>query len=211
MADGTKESTSKSTSSSSSILARNAVTNATFVVEIFYGTDHFGMWQSEILDALFRQGLDTAIEEEKPDDVQEKDWKMINRLACGTIRSCISREQKYAFSKETSTSKLCKALEEKFLKKSSQNKLYMKKRLFCFNYVPGTIMNDHITNFNQLVTDLMNMNVTFKDEDLAMMLMGSLLGEFEYIETTLLHGKVDISLSEVTAALYSYDLQKKEK
>ncbi|KAE8684117.1 hypothetical protein F3Y22_tig00111151pilonHSYRG00072 [Hibiscus syriacus] len=197
--------------SSSSILARNAVTNVRFAVEIFDGTGHFGMWQSEVLDALFQQGLDIAIEGEKPDDVEEKEWKRINRMACGTIRSCLSREQKYAFSKETSASKLWKALEEKFLKKSGQNKLYMKKRLFRFNYVPGTTMNDHITSFNQLVTDLMNMDVTFEDEDLALMLMGSLPDEFEYLETTLLHGKVDVSLSEVTAALYSYELRKKDK
>ena len=131
---------------------------------------------------------------------------MINRLACGTIQSCLCREQKYAFSKETSVSKLWKALKEKFLKKSGQNKLYMKKRLFRFNYVPSTTMNYHITSFNQLVTDLMNMDVTFKDEDLTLMLMGSFSNEFEYLETTLLHGKVDISLSEVTAALYSYEL-----
>ncbi|KAE8656194.1 Early-responsive to dehydration stress protein (ERD4) isoform 1 [Hibiscus syriacus] len=112
----------------------------------------------EVLDVLFQQGLDIAIEGEKPDDVEEKEWKKINRFACGTIRSCLSREQKYAFSKETSASKLWKALEEKFLKKSGQNKLYMKKRLFRFNYVP-----------------------------------------------------VDVSLSEVTAALYSYELRKKDK
>ncbi|KAE8720956.1 hypothetical protein F3Y22_tig00017808pilonHSYRG00163 [Hibiscus syriacus] len=115
--------------SSSSILARNAVTN----------------------------GLDIAIEGEKPDDVEEKEWKRINRMACGTT------------------------------------------------------MNDHITRFNQLVTDMMNMDVTFEDEDLALMLMGSLPDEFEYLETTLLHGKVDVSLSEVTAALYSYELRKKDK
>ncbi|KAE8703256.1 DEAD-box ATP-dependent RNA helicase 57 [Hibiscus syriacus] len=135
----------------------------------------------------------------------------INRLTCGTIRSCLSREQKYAFSKETSASKLWKALEEKFLKKSGQNKLYMKKRLFHFNYVSGTTMNDHITSFNQLVTDLMNMDVTFEDEDLALMLMGSLPDKFEYLETTLLHGKIDMSLIEVTAAVYIYELRKKYK
>ncbi|KAE8664954.1 hypothetical protein F3Y22_tig00112738pilonHSYRG01227 [Hibiscus syriacus] len=171
--------------SSSSILARNAVTNVRFVVEIFDGTGHFGMWQSEVLDALFQQGLDIAIEGEKPDDVDEKEWKRINRMHV--------------------------ALEEKFLKKSGQNKLYMKKRLFRFNYVSGTTMNDHITSFNQLVSDLMNMDVTFEDEDLALMLMGSLPDEFEYLETTLLHGKVDVSLSEVTVALYSYELRKKDK
>ena len=73
MMDNTKESTSKSTTSSSSILARNAMINARFVVEIFDGTGHFGMWQSEVLDALFQQGLDIAIEREKPDDVENKE------------------------------------------------------------------------------------------------------------------------------------------
>ena len=164
------------------------------------------IWKSEVLYALFQQGLDIANERDKQDDVEDIEWKMVNRLACGTIRSCLSREYKYEFSKETSASKLWKALEEKFLKKSGQNKLYMKKRLFCFNYVLGTTMNDHITSFNQLVTDLMNMDVTFKDEDLALILIGSLPDEFEYLETTILHGKIDMSLSEVTVALYSYKL-----
>ena len=44
------------------------MTNARFAVEIFDRTGHFGMWQSEVLDALFQQSLDTAIEEEKPDE-----------------------------------------------------------------------------------------------------------------------------------------------
>ncbi|KAG8502566.1 hypothetical protein CXB51_001088 [Gossypium anomalum] len=182
--------------STSSMWTRPTIANARLAVEIFDGTSHFGMWQSEVLDALFQQGLDIAIDEKKPDDVQEKDWKAINQLAYGTIRSCLSREQRYAFSKETSANKLWVALEEKFLKKNSQNKLHLKKRLFRFTYVPGTTMNDHITKFNQLVTDLLNMDETFKDEDLALMLLGSLSEEFEFLETTLLHGKSDISLSE---------------
>ena len=197
--------------STSSMWTRPTIANARLAVEIFDGTGHFGMWQSEVLDALFQQGLDIAIDEEKPDDVQEKDWKAINRLACGTIRSCLSREQRYAFSKETSANKLWVALEEKFLKKNSQNKLHLKKRLFRFTYVPSTTMNDHITKFNQLVTDLLNMDETFKDEDLALMLLGSLPEEFEFLETTLLHGRSDISLSEVCAALYSYEQRKKDK
>ena len=77
------------------------------------------------------QGLDVAIEEQKLEDMEEKEWKTINRLACG---------------------------------------LYLKKKLFQFDYVPGITMNDHITNFNQLVTDLLNLDVTFDDEDKALML-----------------------------------------
>ena len=104
------------------------MTNARFTMDIFYGTSHFGIWQSEVVDALFQQGLDIAIEGEKPDDVEEKEWKMVNKLTCGTIRLCLSREQKYAFSKKSSASKLWKALEEKFLKKKrSEQALYVKE------------------------------------------------------------------------------------
>ncbi|GJX27363.1 transposable element [Tanacetum coccineum] len=177
--------------------ARPVLTNARLTVEVFDGTDHFGMWKSEVLDALFQQGLDIAVEESKPEDVEERNWLTINQLACGTIRSCLSREQRYAFSKETSVDKLWVALEEKFLKKNCHNKLFMKKRLFRFTYVPGTTMNDHITSFNQLVTDLMNMDKMFKDQDLALILLGSLLEKYELLETTLLNGKDDVSLSEV--------------
>src|SRR5438067_9331644 len=121
-------------SSSSSSWSRFPVSNLNLAVEIFDGTGHFGMWQGEVLDSLFQLGLDIAIKEEKPEDVSDKDWSTINRLACGIIRSCLSREQKYAFKNETSAHKFWKALEDKFLKKSGQNKLLMKKRLFRFDY-----------------------------------------------------------------------------
>ncbi|KAE8732640.1 hypothetical protein F3Y22_tig00001818pilonHSYRG00042 [Hibiscus syriacus] len=128
-----------------------------------------------------------------------------------TIRSCLSREKKYGYKNETSASKMWKALEEKFLKKSSQNRLHMKKRLFKFDYQPCTNMNEHITTFNELVEDLLGMDETFKDEDLALMLLSSLPDEFEHLETTLLHGKDNVTLKDVTVALYSYELRKKTK
>ncbi|PWA49526.1 Retrovirus-related Pol polyprotein from transposon TNT 1-94 [Artemisia annua] len=211
MVDGKVDKPSTSVDPTSPSWARPVLMNARLAVEVFVGTGHFGMWQSKVLDALFQQGLDIAIEESKPEDVEERNWLTINRLACGTVRSCLSREQRYAFSKETSAYKLWVALEEKFLKKNCQNKLFMKKRLFRFTYVPGTTMNDHITSFNQLVTDLMNMDEVFKDQDLALILLGSLLEEYELLETTLLNGKDDVSLSEVCAALYSKELRRKDK
>ncbi|PWA44734.1 hypothetical protein CTI12_AA523970 [Artemisia annua] len=211
MVDGKVDKPSTSVDPTSPSWARQVFTNARLAVEVFDGTGHFGMWQSEVLDALFQQGLDIAIEESKPEDVEERNWLTINQLACGTVRSCLSREQRYAFSKETSTYKLWVALEEKFLKKNCQNKLFMKKRLFRFTYVPGTTMNDHITSFNQLVTDLMNINEVFKDQDLALILLGSLPEEYELLETTLLNGKDDVSLSEVCTALYSKELRRKDK
>ena len=62
------------------------VTNTKFDVEKFDGTNNFGMWQCEVQDILFQQELDVALEESIPEDVNEKDWIRINRLACCTIR-----------------------------------------------------------------------------------------------------------------------------
>lgn len=53
MAKMTEEKPSISTTSTSYILPRIGTANTRFVVEIFDGTGHFGMWQSELLDALF--------------------------------------------------------------------------------------------------------------------------------------------------------------
>ena len=168
------ESTSSvnNTSSLASSLMTRIVSNAKFAVEFFDGSGYFGMWQGEVLYVL-QQGLDIAIEQKKPDGVGEEDWKIINRVACGTIRSYLAREQKYPYTKETSANKLWNSLEEKFLKKNSQNKLYMKRRLLRFTYVPGSTMNDHITSFNKLATDLRNMDVTFTDGDMALMLLST--------------------------------------
>ena len=108
------------------------VTNTKFDVEKFYGTNKFGMWQCEVQDILFQQELDVALEENRPEDVVEKDWTRINRLACGTIRLCLSKELKYLFMRETSASKLWKEMEDKFMKKSTENKLYTRTKLYRF-------------------------------------------------------------------------------
>ncbi|KAH0645930.1 hypothetical protein KY284_033814 [Solanum tuberosum] len=129
------ESTSNvnNTSSLTSSLMTRIVSNAKFAVEIFDGSGHFGMWQGEVLDVLFQQGLDIAIEEKKPDGVGEEDWKIINRVAC----------------------------------------------------------------------DLRNMDVTFTDGDMALMLLSSLPDEFEHLETTLLHGNDELQQIHPNHLMYS--------
>ena len=43
------------------------------------------------------------------------------------------------------------------------------------------------------------------------MLLSSLPDEFEHLETTLLHGKENVSLDVVCSALYSHELRKQDK
>jgi len=45
----------------------------------------------------------------------------------------------------------------------------------------------------------------------VLMLLSSLPDEFEHLETTLLHGKENVSLDVVYSALYSHELRKQDK
>ena len=185
------------------------VTNIKFDVENFDGTNTFGMWQCEVQDILFQLELDVALEENRPEDVDEKDWTRINRLACGTIRLCLPKELKYPFMRETSASKLWKEMEDKFMKKSTENKLYTRTKLYRFQYKPGTTMNDHITRFDSLVTYLLNLDEKVSDVDKALILLASLPDEYEHLIVSMLIGKETITFKEVTTALYSNEIRKK--
>ena len=71
--------------------------------------------------------------------------------------------------------------------------------------------NEHITNFKFLVPDLLNLDVTFEDEDLMLMLLGLFPYELEFLETTLLNGNIEVTFNEVIVASYSHELRQKEK
>ena len=146
---------------------RTTLTNAKFEVEKFDGTNNFGMWQCELLDVLCQQELDVALEE-KPDVMDDKEWIKINRQACGTIHLCLAKDHKYFVVSETLAKKLWETLEEKYMEKSLENRLYMKKKFYRFTYTPGMSMNDHVNSFNKILADLLNLDEKFVDEDKAL-------------------------------------------
>ena len=83
------------------------------------------------------------------------------------------------------------------MKKSCENRLYLKKKLFCFQYQLGTTINDHTSLFNKLVTHLLNLEENMKDEDMALLLSASLFDEYNHFVTTLVHGKDKVIFDEI--------------
>ena len=106
--------------------------------------------------------------EEKPDMMDDKKWIKINKQTCGTIHLCLVEDHKYFVMRETSAKKLWETLEEKYIKKSLENRLYMKKKLYRFTYTLGISMNDHVNSFNKILADLLNLDEQFEDEDKAL-------------------------------------------
>ena len=137
-------------SSLASSLMTRIVSNAKFAVEIFDGSGHFLMWQGEVLDVLFKQGIDIAIEEQKPDGVGEEDYQW----CCLRYHSILPRKRtKVSIHKGTSANKLSNSLEEKFLKKNNQNKLYMKEACYAsliFLVAQRMIISPALINWRQI-------------------------------------------------------------
>ena len=96
------------------------------------------------------------------------------------------------------------------MKKSVENKLYMKKKLFRFDYKKDISMAD-LDDFNKIITDLLNLDVKIGDEDKALLLLNSLPESYEFLVTTLLHGITNIDFEDVSNALMNNEVRKKEK
>ncbi|KAA8529158.1 hypothetical protein F0562_034043 [Nyssa sinensis] len=172
------------------------VSNAKFEVEKFDGTNNFGMWQCKVLDILGQQKLDITLED-KPDDIEEKDWAKINRQTCDTIRFCLTKDQKYFVMRKTSVKQLWEKLKNKFITMSVENRLYLKKRLFYFQYKQGISMSEYLNSLNRILIDLQNLDIEILNEDKALLLLNYLPDSYDHLTTTLLYGKDTIKFDEI--------------
>ena len=55
-----------------------------FEISLFDGKSNFMLWQSTIQDLLMQQGLDLALEENKPNEMSDRDWNRIWKRAIST-------------------------------------------------------------------------------------------------------------------------------
>ena len=107
--------------------------------------------------------------------------------------------------------KLWEVLEEKYMKKCFENKLYMKKKLYRFTFAPGMSMNDHVNSFNKILADSLNFDEKFEDEDNALFLLNSFPDEYDHLTTTLIHGKNSATFDVLCGVLYNSETKKKER
>ena len=133
--------------------------------------------------------------------MDDKKWIKINRQACSIICLCLAKDHKYSVMRETLAKKLWEALKEKYMKKSIENRLYIKKKLYRFTYAPGMSMNDHVNSFNKILADLLNLDEKFEGENKVLLLFNSFPDEYGHLITTLLHGKDNVIFDPLYNAL----------
>ena len=82
-------------------------------------------------------------------------------------------------------------LESRYISKSLMNKLYLKQWLYGLKMAEGLDLSQHINVLNQVIDDLKRVDMKFKDEDKALMLLNSFPTStmYENLVTTLTWGK----------------------
>ena len=111
---------------------------------------------------------------EKHEDISENEWVKMNRQECSSIRLCLAKDQKYFVMHETVAKDLWRKLEDKFMTRSVENRLYLKKKLFRFNYKEDTSMHNHMDASDKILADLRNLDVEIAEEDKVLCLLNSL-------------------------------------
>jgi len=101
----------------------------------------------------------------------------MNLMACDVSRSYLAQEIKYHVMNETFARKIWKILEIKYLTKSIENRLHLKRRLYRFHLKEGIFIGENMNNYKKLLADLTNMDGMIKDEDKALILFSSLPDE----------------------------------
>ena len=162
------------------------------------------------MDVLIQHELDIALED-KPEEMSDKDWDKINRQACGSIRLCLAKDQKYFVMREIKAKELWKMLADKYMTKSVENRLYLKKKLFRFQYHVGISMSKHLNDYNKILANLQNLEVEIKDMDKALLLLNSLPDTYDHLIITLLYRKNEIKFNDVSNALTNNEYRKKDK
>ena len=129
----------------------------------------------------------------------------MKRTVCVLIRSCLTQDIKYYVFHETFGRQLWEILEKKYLTKSIESRLQLKRRLYRFQMKRGISVNEYMNSYTKLLTDLVNVDVKIEKEDKAVILLNSLPDkEYETFTLTLSNGRQTLNYNEVSVALVNY-------
>lgn len=126
----------------------------------------------------------TVFSTEMPEGIEEGQWKVLHRQACGFIRQWVDDNVLNHIIGETHAHTLWQKLEELFARKEGTNKMFLIKQLMCLRYKEDILIADHVNTFQGIINQFSSMEITFEDEVRALLLLGSLSDSREAFKVT---------------------------
>ena len=115
----------------------------------FDGTN-YQWWRIQIEDELYERKLHLPLVDERPDDMTEKEWALLDRRALAVVRKALTQAVAFNVGKDTTVKGLLDALQGVYEKSSASNRLFLIKRLVYLRMTEGKLIADHLNDFNKI-------------------------------------------------------------
>nr|GEW90310.1 retrovirus-related Pol polyprotein from transposon TNT 1-94 [Tanacetum cinerariifolium] len=186
------------------------MTGAKFNIKKFDVTCDFGLWRVKMHALLIQHRCEVDLEVLLTDmEAESKD--VLNKKSHSAVILCLGNKVLREVTEQMTAAGVWLKLETLYMKNPLANMLYLKKKLYTFYMLVGLKISEHIDEFNKSILDLANIEVTFEDEDLALLLLTSLLASYEHFVDTLLYGREALTLKDVMDTLNLKDIKERSK
>jgi hypothetical protein len=152
--------------------------------------------------ALLRQeGLVEILDGELPSISLTEESKGLEEKVHNAILLSLSDGVLREVADEEIVAELWKKLESLYMKKSLNNRLYLKQGLYTLKMKECMLCCDHLDDFNRIILDLKNIDIKVDDEDQTLILLCSLPDVFDNFINSMLYGRDTISLVDIKSTL----------
>ena len=126
---------------------------------------NYTIWKPRMEDRLYRNDLYDVLNHKgvQPTATTALEWTKSNRKTIGEIREWIDQSIFHHVAKETDAHKLWTTLETLYQSKTSRNKALLMCRLVNLKYRDNKSINEHTSEFQDLVNQLATAQMDLKD------------------------------------------------
>jgi hypothetical protein len=148
---------------------------------------------------------------EEPDSVKPEDWDLLDRQALGVVRLSLAKNVAYNVVNEKTTYGCLEALSNMYEKPNTANKVFLMRLLFNTKMGEGASATDHINEFNNIISRLASVDITFDDELQALILLSSLPESWSGTVTTVSSstGTTKLKLEVIRDLILGEDIRRK--
>ena len=173
---------------------------------------NYAIWKGKMEDLLyvknFYKPVFTTV---KPDNKTDEEWNLLHRQVCGFIRQWVDNNVLNHISGETHARNLWEHLESLYARKTGNNKMFLIKQMLSLKYHDGSLMTDHLNNFQGIMNQLSAMGIKFDEEIQGLLLLGSLPDSWETFRTSLSNSALDgvISMDSAKSSVLNEEMRRK--
>ncbi|KAM3397845.1 hypothetical protein P3S68_001359 [Capsicum galapagoense] len=145
-------------------------------VEKFDRSANFGMWQLKMEAILVQDGSDMALQgkEKISEKMTDEEFDSLDKKARSSIILNLSDDVLRKVASKITVKGMWKKLKSLYMKRTIENRLYLKQKLYTIHMDENTSLLLHFDVFDSILMDLSNIDVKVEEEDQAILLLCSL-------------------------------------